>query len=161
MMINCVPLRLFSTGVEYRYCVMSWINLHHINYSYCSWFFCYGSIMSWSCYVAYITHIRDSKFCSTMGVTSQDSPSDNGDVFNSLWPSDVICVEYLGHDWLRQWLVAWWHQTIACSDVDLPWTVSGIHSSGTFTWMPKISIHGLCLKFSHWKSPSHHSGTMI
>ena len=38
------------------------------------------------------------------------------DQINSLWPYDDIG---LGQHWLRQWLVAWWHQAITCTNVDL------------------------------------------
>ena len=42
--------------------------------------------------------------------------SDN--IFNSLWPNDAICID-LGQHWLMQWLVAWRHQAIAWTNVDL------------------------------------------
>ena len=44
---------------------------------------------------------------------------------NSLWPSDIIG---LGQHWLGQWLVAWRHQAITWTNVDLPSArSSGIH----------------------------------
>ena len=73
--------------------------------------------------------------------------------FTLLCPSDI---NNLGQHWFRSWLVAWWHQAITWTNVDLPrmitWLSSSIHSRVMFTWILKISIPKLCLKFTHLKS---------
>ena len=38
---------------------------------------------------------------------------------NSLWPIDTIWCRDLCQHWFRQWLVAWWHQAISWTNVDL------------------------------------------
>ena len=45
-----------------------------------------------------------------------------------LWPSDAICPYRPGQYWHRYWFVAWWHQAITWTNVDLSWKVfCGIH----------------------------------
>ena len=45
----------------------------------------------------------------------------------------------LGQHWLRQWLVAWWHQAITWTNVDLSSNVvSGIHLRAILHEMLKI-----------------------
>ena len=63
-------------------------------------------------------------------------------LFNSLWPSN------LGQHWFRQWLVAWRHQAIAWTNVDLSsvrW--SGIRHQGQFHMKCSRYVSLICI----WK----------
>ena len=75
---------------------------------------------------------------------------------NSLWPSyDYGYLEILGQHWFRYWLLAWQHQAITWTTVDLASTrSSGIHSRVMFTWVHKE----MCLKFTYSKSEPHLPG---
>ena len=55
----------------------------------------------------------------------------------------------LGQHWLRQWLVAWWHQAITWTNVD--WSSaksSDIHIRAISLEMPQPSITKICLKIT-------------
>ena len=48
--------------------------------------------------------------------------------FNSLWPGDIIWRQNLGQHCLGKWLVAWWHQAMTWTNVDIsPKVFCGIH----------------------------------
>ena len=65
----------------------------------------------------------------------------------ALRPSEAI---YLGQHWLRWWPVAWWHQGIGWTNVDLsPVRYSDIHRR-----LPKIKISETRLKFAFFKIAS-------
>ena len=63
-------------------------------------------------------------------------------IVNSLGPSDVIWRLILGQHWFRQWFVAWRHQAIAWTNIDVLSTRSpDIYS--------KVSITMFCLQFTY------------
>ena len=58
-----------------------------------------------------------------------------------------------------QFNAVWRHQAITWNNIDLPSTrFSGIHSMVMSTWMLKISINKLHLKFTHLKLQPHLPG---
>ena len=68
----------------------------------------------------------------------------------------------LGQHWPRKWLVAWWHQSITWTNVNLPSTRSScIHSRVIFTWILKISTSTMRWKSTHLKSQSHLKGNEL
>ena len=58
----------------------------------------------------------------------------------------------LGQHWLRQWLVAWWHQAITWTNVDL-WSVRsiGIHLRAILQKIPQPPIIKISLKITFLK----------
>ena len=55
----------------------------------------------------------------------------------------------LGQHWLRYWLVAWRHQAITWTNVDLSSVrSSGIHMSAILQEMPQPSVNEISMKFS-------------
>ena len=48
--------------------------------------------------------------------------------------------------WFRSWLVAWWHQVITCTNIDISSVeFCGIHLTKILQKVPKIRIHGMSL----------------
>ena len=76
--------------------------------------------------------------------------------FNSLWPIDAMC-----H--LRSWLtpvhvMAWWHEAITWTNLNLPSRSSSIHSRVMLTRILNVSIPMLCLKCTDLKWQPHLPG---
>ena len=66
----------------------------------------------------------------------------------------------LGQHWLRKWLVAWRHQAITWTNVDLSWVrSSGIHLSAFLQEIPQPSVTKIHLKIIHLKFHSNFPGT--
>ena len=58
----------------------------------------------------------------------------------------------LGQHWLRQWLVAWWHQAITWTNVDLSSEgFCGILLRTVSQELLKVSIQDMSLKKTFWK----------
>ena len=65
----------------------------------------------------------------------------------------------LGQHRLRQWLVAWWHQAITWTNVDLSSVRScGFHVRAISLEMPQSSITKICLKITCLKFHSNFPG---
>ena len=90
------------------------------------------------------------------------------------WPWDMLIESYdiltqwglvmpfgdidLGQHWLRQWLVAWWHQVITWTNVDWSSVKSNdIHVRAISHEMPQPENTKICLKIAslkfHWNLP--------
>ena len=94
-----------------------------------SWWFMEESIHLDS----FTVHLHISKFLNTYHHKAQWKKSNKNrisfqsyfhgdDQFNSLWPSDSICLmvtRNLAQYWLRQWLFAWRHQAIPWPNIDI------------------------------------------
>ena len=75
----------------------------------------------------------------------------------------ILVVPYddinLGQHW-RKWLIAWWHQGITWTNVDLSSKVLyGIHLKAVSQEMPKISIYWIILKITLLELQSHRTGS--
>ena len=56
----------------------------------------------------------------------------------------------LGQHWLRQWLVAWWHQAITWTNIDLSSVrSSGIHLRANLEEIPQPSVTEISLKITY------------
>ena len=65
----------------------------------------------------------------------------------------------LGQHWLRKWLVAWWHQAITWTNVDLSsMEFCGIHLTTILQAAHEISVHGMSLKIMILKLQPHLPG---
>ena len=111
------------------------------------------------CSISIANTLEILQFCSK---PSHDC--DSKDITTSVAKSDTFLMQKLPHcglvmpygdmdlgqHWLRQWLVAWWHQAITWTNVDLSSvTYSDIHLMATIQGIPHPSITVISLKITY------------
>ena len=102
---------------------------------------------------SFITH-HDSEVQSSFKTVTWNSPQQ----VNSLGPSDVIWRHKSGLTLAQVMLVAWRHQAITWTNVDISLRSNGIHLRAILQEIPQPSVTAISLKITYLKFCSNLSG---